>query len=97
MDGIGEGMQEDMGTMMQEQLVGLGDSSNVILAAQARHALAISRLISDDGSWIEAHELEGLVLKGSDAISHCMLVGNVSMTKISFQYHISSRMLTSAL
>jgi len=55
--------------------VGLGESNNVILAAQARHALALSRLIADDGSWIEAQELERLILKSSDAISHCVLVG----------------------
>ena len=42
---------------------------------QARHALALSRLITDDGSWIEAQELEGLITKSSDAISHCVLVG----------------------
>jgi hypothetical protein len=42
---------------------------------QARHALALSRLIADDGSWIEAQELEGLIRKSSDAIRHCVLVG----------------------
>ena len=55
--------------------VGLGESNNVILAAQVRHALALSRLIAYDGSWIEAQEFEGLILKSSDAISHCVLVG----------------------
>lgn len=42
---------------------------------QAHHALALSRLIAEDGSWLEAQELEGLIRKSSDAISHCVLVG----------------------
>eukprot|EP00961_Rhodomonas_salina_P279687 3778137-Rhodomonas_salina.2 len=87
----------------------LGESPSVILAGQSGNSLALARLVSEDGSWIEAHEVkrhlcdnlddistfscfsrsenttltpgvflqvEWLILRASDAISSCMLVGH---------------------
>ena len=53
----------------------LGSSPRVVPAAQSGQALALSWLMLDNGGWIEAQEIERLVLDSSDAIGHCMLVG----------------------
>lgn len=39
------------------ELVGLGESDKIILAAQSGHAVAIARIVCTDGSWIEANEV----------------------------------------
>ena len=51
--------------------VSLGSSSRVVLAAQSGQAVAIARLLSEDGVWIEATDFERLVLESSVCMRAC--------------------------
>ena len=52
-------------------LVSLCSSSRVVLAAQSGQAVAVARLLSEDGVWIEATDFERLVLESSVCMRAC--------------------------